>query len=311
MTAGFQLPDQEHGEFWIVAEICSRYLETLKSRQTRGEITKEYYDETTYYLNDFCKYCGALSVKELQKGHVEDWISRRPTWRSPVTKRNAISYVLSAFRFGAEMHDQPNPLNGFKKPPQRPRLQSLSAVEEQQIFDATDQPFRDFLFAAIHTGLRPFCELARLATSEITETDRGMMWRVHSTKNDRTRNIPVRSDVAELTRRLIKSIPDDRNVLFRNSQGNPWKKVTAGARFRRIRDKLGWNSHPLKGKYSIYTCRHTFAHRMLGGYWNDGKGCTIEVLAELMGDTPRVAFDHYGREWGQHYQAPLWKAIGL
>ena len=30
----------------------------------------------------------------------------------------------------------------------------------------------------------------------------------------------------------------------------------------------------------------------------------------LIGDTPKVAFDHYGREWGQHYQDPLWAAIG-
>ena len=49
---------------------------------------------------------------------------------------------------------------------------------------------------------------------------------------------------------------------------------------------------------------------MLSGYWNDGVGCSIEVLAELMGDTPKTAFDHYGREWGRHYQEPLWAAIG-
>ena len=30
-----------------------------------------------------------------------------------------------------------------------------------------------------------------------------------------------------------------------------------------------------------------------------------------MGDTPKVAFDHYGKEWGQHYQEPLWAAIGV
>jgi hypothetical protein len=30
-----------------------------------------------------------------------------------------------------------------------------------------------------------------------------------------------------------------------------------------------------------------------------------------MGDTPKVAFDHYGKEWGQHYQEPLWVAIGM
>ncbi len=63
-------------------------------------------------------------------------------------------------------------------------------------------------------------------------------------------------------------------------------------------------------KYSSYSCRHTFAHRMLSGFWNGGKGCSIETLAELIGDTPKVAFDHYGREWGQHYQDPLWAAIG-
>ena len=50
---------------------------------------------------------------------------------------------------------------------------------------------------------------------------------------------------------------------------------------------------------------------MLSGYWNGGAGCSIETLAELMGDTPKVAFDHYGREWGQHYQEPLWAAIGV
>jgi hypothetical protein len=49
---------------------------------------------------------------------------------------------------------------------------------------------------------------------------------------------------------------------------------------------------------------------MLSGYWNGGSGCSIEVLAELMGNTPKVAYDHYGREWSQHYQDPLWAAIG-
>jgi hypothetical protein len=49
---------------------------------------------------------------------------------------------------------------------------------------------------------------------------------------------------------------------------------------------------------------------MLSGYWTNGVGCSIETLAELIGDTPKVAFEHYGREWGQHYQDPLWNAIG-
>jgi hypothetical protein len=37
-------------------------------------------------------------------------------------------------------------------------------------------------------------------------------------------------------------------------------------RFLTIKRRLGWDQDPVKGKYSCYTCRHTFAHRMLSGY---------------------------------------------
>ena len=112
-------------------------------------------------------------------------------------------------------------------PPQRPRLQSLTAEEEQLVYSATDEPFGNFLFAALHTGLRPFCELARLKAKDVEETERGMMWRVYSSKTKKTRKIPVRMEVADLTRRLIATVPKDfESTLFRNAQGRPRKKVT-------------------------------------------------------------------------------------
>lgn len=303
--------DNATTEQWLVAKICSAYLENLRHRGKTGGVSEAYLIESVRYLNSFCEYCGALNVSELRKGHVEHWIRQHPTWRSTATQRNAATCVMAAFFHASEMYEQPNPLKGFKKPAQKPKLHSFTPEEEELVYAATDQPFREFLFAAIHTGLRPFSELARLSTDHVIETDRGMMWRVHATKNDRVRVIPVRSDVAALTRQLIERVPDESKILFRNSQGNPWKKVTGVRRFVRMREKLGWRNDPLRGRYSTYTCRHTFAHRMLAGYWNNGKGCTIEVLAELMGDTPKVAFDHYGKEWGQHYQDPLWQAIGI
>ena len=73
---------------------------------------------------------------------------------------------------------------------------------------------------------------------------------------------------------------------------------------------LGWDLDPVMSKYSSYTCRHTYVHRMLSGYWNGGVGCSIETLAELIGDTPKVAYDHYGKEWSKSYAEPLWAAIG-
>ena len=297
---------------WVVAKVCSEYIEHCEHRAASGTISGEYRDEVVRHLNDLCGYCGSLTVGQLQKGHVMHWIESHQTWRSPVTRRNVIANVLTAFNHTQEMHDVPNPLKGLKKPPSRPRLHSFSSDDEQAIYGATDKPFGDFLFAAIHTGLRPFCELARLTADDVEENGRGMMWHVYSSKTKKTRKIPVRAEVAELARQLMRTVPRGSGIpLFRNTQNKPWKKMTGGGRFRAIRHRLDWDEDPVKQKYTSYTCRHTFAHRILSGYWNGGKGCSIEILAELIGDTPKVAFDHYGREWGQHYQEPLWAAIGV
>ncbi len=297
---------------WIVAKVCSHYIQHCERRAAQGKITVEYRDEISRYLNDFCQYAGALSVAELRKGHVEHWCECHPTWRSRVSHRNAITAVLAAFRHAWEMYDVPNPIRGMKKPPPNPRLISMSPEDELLLYDATKLPFRNFLFAAIHTGLRPFCELAKLKCDDVFETDRGMMWRVYSSKTKKTRRIPIRSEVAELTRELMTtSHSSTDSVLFLNQNNQPWTKAMGVNRFLRLKKKLGWDQDSEQTRYSCYICRHTFAHRMLAGYWNDGEGCSIEVLAELMGDTPKVTFDHYGREWGQHYQDPLWEAIGV
>ncbi|HWB00218.1 MAG TPA: tyrosine-type recombinase/integrase [Pirellulales bacterium] len=227
-----------------------------------------------------------------------------------MTRRNVIATILSAFKYAADEHGVRNPLHGLKKPPPRPRLQSFSPEDEQALFAATDEAYRNFLFAAIHTGLRPFCELAKLTADHVEQTPRGMLWRVYSTKTKKTRKIPVRAEVATLVRKLMRSAPrGSGKTLFRNCQGKPWTKPAGKSRMFELKKRLGWNADPTRRSFSTYTCRHTFAHRMLSGYWNNGTGCSIEVLAELMGNTPKVAYDHYGKEWGQRYQDPLWAAV--
>ena len=299
------------GGEWIVARVCSEYLQYCEGGVAKGSISQGHRDNSMAWLNDLCEYCGALPVAQLKKGHVQNWIEKHESWRSPATHRVVIAIVLAAFNRAEEMFGIPNPIKGLKKPKSQPRLASITPEEEQALYDATEPCFENFLFAAIQTGLRPFCELARLTADDVEESERGMMWRIYSSKTKKTRKIPVRPEVAELTRKLMKTAPTgSAKPIFRNTQGNPWKRMTGVVRFIALKQKLGWKQDPVKRKYSCYTCRHTFAHRMLSGYWTDGVGCSIETLAELIGDTPKVAFDHYGREWGQHYQDPLWNAIG-
>ncbi len=296
---------------WRVAKVCSLYIEHCEQRAAGGGLHPEYRGAVIRYLNRLSEYCGALPVADLRKGHIQHWVESQTAWKSSVTQRNAMTIVLAAFHHAQENYGIANPLRGLKKPPPKPRLLSFSAEDEQVIYSAADEVFRDFLFAAVHTGLRPFCELAQLTADDVEETPRGMMWRVFSSKTKKRRRIPVPTAVAKLTRRLLKSCPEGTTPIFRNAQGRPWKKVTGVKRFLTMKRALGWDQDPVRGRYSCYICRHTFAHRMLAGYWNQGVGCSIEVLAELLGDTPKVAFDHYGKEWGQHYQDPLWAAIGV
>jgi integrase len=299
-----------HGP-WLVARVCSEYIQYCERGVVKGTISKGHRDNAVSWLNDLCEYCGALPVGQLKKGQIKMWLESHTTWRSSATHRSVMAIVLAAFNRAEELRNVANPLKGMKKPPSKPRLHSFSEQDEKALYGTTEPCFGNFLLTLIHTGLRPFCELARITADDVEETDRGMMWRVDSSKNKKTRKIPVRPEVAELTRKLMKTAPRGSGIpLFRNTKGRPWKRMTGVVRFLVMKKKLGWDTDPVKTQYSCYTCRHTFAHRMLSGYWTDGVGCSIETLAELMGDTPKVAFDHYGKEWGQHYQDPLWAAIG-
>jgi len=52
-----------------------------------------------------------------------------------------------------------------------------------------------------------------------------MMRRVYSSKTKKTRKIPVRLEVAELTRKLMKTAPRGSGLpVFRNTKGKPWKQ---------------------------------------------------------------------------------------
>jgi hypothetical protein len=227
---------------WVVARVCSDYLQHCEQRFTAGSMSRGHRDSSVIYLNDLCGYCGALPVAELKKGHIQRWIDGHTGWRSLATHRSVIAIVLAAFNRAEEMFDVPSPLKGLKKPASQPHLQAFSIEDEKSLYDATEEYFRNFLFAAIHTGLRPYCELAKLTADHIETTERGMMWRVYSSKTKKTRKISVPDEVAKLVRRLTFTAPKGSGKpLFRNTQVNPWQRMTGVVRFLALKKKLGWD----------------------------------------------------------------------
>ena len=95
--------------------------------------------------------------------------------------------------------------------------------------------------------------------------------------------------------------------LFRDSHGKPWTVDTLRGEFAKLRRRLLRQKVPIDKGDVMYTCRHTYAKRMLAGYWT-GKPLTIEFLAALMGNSPKICWEHYA-QWCDKYTEPLWESL--
>ncbi|ADB15973.1 hypothetical protein Psta_1295 [Pirellula staleyi DSM 6068] len=79
---------------WIVARVCSDYIQYCERGVLKGTTTSGHLLRTMSWLNDLCAYCGALPLSQLKKGHITTWIESHPTWLSTETHRSVLSIVL-------------------------------------------------------------------------------------------------------------------------------------------------------------------------------------------------------------------------
>ena len=92
---------------WLVARVCSEYLQYCERSLASGAMSRSHRDGSVAFLNDLCKYCGALPVAQLKKSHLQTWIESHAGWRSTATHRGVIAIVLAAFNRAEDLHDVP------------------------------------------------------------------------------------------------------------------------------------------------------------------------------------------------------------
>lgn len=155
---------------WNLARVCSEYLQYCDRSVASGSMSRSHRDQSSAFLNDLCGNCGALTVPELKKSHVQTWLEGHAGWRSLATHRSVIAIVQAAFNRAEEMFDVPNSIKILKRPASQPRLQTFAPEDEQLIYGGMEECFRNYLFAAIHTGLRPYCELATVTADHFEKT---------------------------------------------------------------------------------------------------------------------------------------------
>ncbi|GAA4462125.1 hypothetical protein [Novipirellula rosea] len=296
---------------WTVAQVCEIYLSDLTKTAC-----PEWVVQCKYWLNDFCGYCGALTVHELKKKHLRTWLERHKTWNNN-TQRNVIGCVKAAFNFCCKFDDlDANPVSSYEKPAATARVTCFSPEEETQIYAATNTAHALFLKGCILTGARPYSELAVVTADHVVETPHGLFYLLKARtpdgsfghkaakKTGKDRRIMLCDEMEQITRRLILASPKGSGVpLFRTMRGKPWSQSNGVQQFSSLKKKL-----ELAEDRVTYTCRHTFAKRTLSGYYT-GKPAGIEVLAGLMGNTPKLCWDHYA-QWADDYNDPLWAALG-
>jgi integrase len=312
------------GDTAPIGRICQDYLDHAKGNnrpstfQKRGEflfdfchgLTAKFWDygrgrrvpkpTAADYIHDGY---GKLPVGQLIPMDVQRWLDKHSTWGAG-TRRIAIQGLKRAFNYAVAMGlITKNPIRGFKVGIGGKRVTFFTPDMESELYKNSYKALATAIRVCIRTGARHGSEFAKLTARHVEETPKGMLWRFSpkESKNHKPRTIYVAPEIAEIVRPLMKRYPN--GPLFRNRRGDPWTIDAMRRAFLRLRDRLAEKKIKLDEDACLYTCRHTFAKRTLGGYWS-GKPVTIEVLAGLMGNTRQVCWEHYAK-WCDNYTEPL------
>ncbi|BBO35526.1 tyrosine-type recombinase/integrase [Lacipirellula parvula] len=314
-----------------VLEVCKAYLEQVKSEGAEGT-----YNNRSRTLFDFCfglpsrflgddrpkaktsDYIhdgyGKLAVTSLKKFHLNKWLQAHPNWKG--AKRSYIQAVLRAFNFAVESGMiEANPVKGYKIPKQNARVTYITPEQEKALCDAANPSLRMALQVCIRTGARPGCEFAKLTAAHVDDQGDRMTWtfKPEESKTKSLRVIRITDpETLKIVREQMRKHPT--GPIFRCESGDPWRRDNLADQFRYWKKKLSTDKI-VKGEVVrkaitfdkdavMYSCRHTYAKRVLQGYWS-GKATNIETLAKLMGNTPQICRDHY-LQWCDHYSEPLW-----
>jgi integrase len=260
-----------------VTALIDRYLAWLARNRE-----PDTYRTTRTQLNTFIALFPALTVAQLKRHHVEEWLSSR-TWASGSCSL-AVGRLLATLNWSVDqgLIDR-NPIRGTKKPPTRARVTLISLEQHEYLVRwsrrRTRDSFADLLECLWATGCRPG-EAAK-ATAE--DFDRGLgaiVLRKHKTarRTGKLRVIYLTGDALEHARE-VKS-----GLLYPNEWGRRYS-------VKRIVGKIDTAkaARPeLFTDQTAYSYRHRFATDWLRA------GRPMGHLAALLGTSVAMIQRHYG-----------------
>jgi integrase len=287
-----------------VEVVCELYLRHISSRRKTRT-----YQIRRQFLQPFVDRFGKTRVRDLARHAVDAWLDEMKQERThPATGhktrwsngsvRSAVASIQACLNWAASSGlITANPLGSMPAPRARSKgreaLIGRTPAERREnhhrILAAASKYFRPFIVVLEATGCRPG-ELVH-ATADAFDAELGAIVyhaednrldgeHAHKTSGHKDRTIFLTGEALEIVKALVAKYPS--GPLFRPRGGKRgWALNEVMRRFRIIRRKTGIP------KLTAYSYRHSFATGFLE------RGGSIDILAELLGNTPDILRKHY------------------
>ena len=238
------------------------FLDWCQKNRSQGT-----YDIYRHHLESFARHVGPdLLVHELKPRQVTAWLDAAK-W-SDSTKAGAVQTVRTAFRWLLrEGYIPTNPVAAAKGPAKRGREVILTPAQYQAVLDNSRPDFRLLVTFLRRTGSRPQ-EAVKVEARHVDLSQQRIVFPPSESKGKRhPRAIYLDAEALEIVVELVAKHP--LGPIFRTSRGRPWDRNNVRCRFRRLKDKVGF-------QFCAYHLRHTFATSAL-------QSVDPITLASLMG----------------------------
>ena len=298
-----------------VVTICTAYLDSLDPAKTRQNTINLRHKFLTVLVAKWAD----VRVSELKPWHLTAILEeqRKPRTRMYSSGRTIlvrwgtgsefvfIASVKAAFRWAIDQElITRNPFKTVKPPRSKTRTREriITPQEHTTILQALrthqQQPLRQPVVALQDTGARPG-ELTNATAADWNDQLGAIVYYAEDSRREdefgtrparkgRTEPSASLATVLQMVRSLVTGCKRKTEFLFRNKYGKPYTPATLADSFRSVRERLEM-PHLVP-----YAYRHTLATSWLTA------GGSVDVLAEILGNSPATIRKYYSHLCQQH-----------